>query len=208
MKDVTRILTNLQPGDPRAAAQLLPIVYDELRQLAAQKLAQEAPGQTLQPTALVHEAFLRLLGDQKFDNQGHFFAAAAEAMRRILVDNARRKKAVKHGGDVQHVELAHGDVPVRPLPDEIIALDEAVTRLTEEDPDAAQIISLPACRSNKLRRPSACRAQPLTGNGASPGLGCAAPWAARGTPRPGDSFFGAGETDWPRFPHCGRNSSL
>jgi len=142
MSEVSRILSALDRGDPRAAAQLLPLVYEELRQLAAHKLALETPGQTLQPTALVHEAFLRLVGDQKFESQGHFFAAAAEAMRRILVENARRKKAVKHGGDLQRVELEGSDVVIRPLPDEIIALDEALTRLTEDDPEAAQIVQL------------------------------------------------------------------
>src|SRR6516165_8027467 len=142
MSDVTRILANLAQGDPQAASQLLPLVYDELRQLAAQKLAQETPGQTLQPTALVHEAYLRLVGNQQFEGRGHFFAAAAEAMRRILVENARRKKAVKHGGDLQRVGLEGQDVPVRPLPEEIVALDEALTRLTAEDPEAAQIVQL------------------------------------------------------------------
>lgn len=142
MRDVTELLAAITDGDPRAAADLLPIVYDELRQLAAQKLAAEAPGQTLQPTALVHEAYLRLVGDQTFDSRGHFFAAAAEAMRRILVDNARRRKAVKHGGDFQRVELEDHGLPVRPVPDEIIAVDEALTRLTAEDPAAAQIVQL------------------------------------------------------------------
>jgi RNA polymerase sigma factor (TIGR02999 family) len=143
MSEVTYILSGIEQGDPQAVAQLLPLVYSELRQLAAQKLALETPGQTLQPTALVHEAYLRLVGGQKFDGRGHFFAAAAEAMRRILVENARRKKAVKHGGDLQRVELDdQQDVPVRPLPDEIVALDQALTRLTEEDPEAAQIVHL------------------------------------------------------------------
>src|SRR5262245_44197732 len=98
MSDVTRILSAIEAGDPRAAEQLLPLVYDELRKLAAHKLAEEKPGQTLQATALVHEAYLRLVGDQQFDNRGHFFAAAAEAMRRILIEEARRKDRVKHGG--------------------------------------------------------------------------------------------------------------
>src|SRR5262245_65413167 len=105
MSDVTRILTALEQGDPNAAAQLLPLVYDQLRQLAALKLAQERPGQTLQATALVHEASLRLVGGQNFANPGHFFAAAAEAMRRIRVENARRKKRLKHGGELQQVPL-------------------------------------------------------------------------------------------------------
>jgi RNA polymerase sigma factor (TIGR02999 family) len=142
MNEVTRILSDLVQGDPHAADQLLPLVYDELRQLAAQKLALETPGQTLQPTALVHEAYLRLVGDQKFEGRGHFFAAAAEAMRRILVENARRKKAVKHGGDLQRVDMEGQDVPVRPPPEEIVALDDALTRLTAEDSEAAQIVQL------------------------------------------------------------------
>jgi RNA polymerase sigma factor (TIGR02999 family) len=145
MSEVTQILHAIAEGDPHAASQLLPLVYDELRKLAAQKLARESPGQTLQPTALVHEAYLRLVGEdeeQRWDSRGHFFAAAAEAMRRILVESARRKKRVKHGGDLQRVDLADRDVPVRPPPDEIIALDEALTRLTEEDPEAAQVVQL------------------------------------------------------------------
>jgi len=142
MSEVTRILSAIQQGDPHAAGQLLPLVYDELRLLATQKLSHETPGQTLQPTALVHEAFLRLVGDQQFDGRGHFFAAAAEAMRRILVDNARRKKALKHGGNLERVDLDSRDVPVRPPPEEIVALDEALTRLTAEDPDSARIVQL------------------------------------------------------------------
>src|SRR6266567_6729457 len=105
MNEITRILSAIEQGDPRAAEQLLPLVYDELRKLAAQKLAQEAPGQTLQATALVHEAYLRLVGDQHFANRRHFFAAAAEAMRRILVDNARRRHRLKRGGDRERVDL-------------------------------------------------------------------------------------------------------
>src|SRR5215469_13785068 len=101
MNEVTHILSAIEQGDPQAAGQLLPLVYDELRRLAAQKLVQEKPGQTLDATALVHEAYLRLVGDQQFDNRRHFFAAAAEAMRRILVENARRKKRLKHGGGMK-----------------------------------------------------------------------------------------------------------
>ena len=142
MSDVTQILSAINQGDRQAAGRLLPLVYDELRQLAAHRLAAEAPGQTLQPTALVHEAYLRLVGGQQFDGRGHFYAAAAEAMRRILVDNARRKQAVKHGGERQRVELDGLDVAVRPPPDEIIALDEALTRLAAVDPEAAQVVQL------------------------------------------------------------------
>jgi RNA polymerase sigma factor (TIGR02999 family) len=116
MTEVTRILSAIEQGDSRAAEQLLPLVYDELRKLAAQKLTQERPGQTLQATALVHEAYLRLVGTEKaqhWNSRGHFFAAAAEAMRRILVESARRKNRVRHGGDCQRVELDDRDVPVR-----------------------------------------------------------------------------------------------
>lgn len=145
MSEVTRILIAIEGGDPSAAGQLLPLVYDELRKLAAQRLAHETPGQTLQPTALVHEAYLRLIGEGEgphWDNRGHFFAAAAEAMRRILVESARRKKRVKHGGGLQRVDLDDPDVPVRPPPEEILALDDALTRLAREDPDAAQMVQL------------------------------------------------------------------
>jgi RNA polymerase sigma factor (TIGR02999 family) len=150
MSEVTRILSALEQGDPQAANQLLPLVYDELRKLAAQKLAQEKPGQTLQPTALVHEAYLRLVASPRrereeeppWDSRGHFFVAAAEAMRRILVESARRKKRTKHGGGRQRVDLHDQDVPVRPPSDEIVALDDALTRLAEEDPKAAQVVQL------------------------------------------------------------------
>jgi RNA polymerase sigma factor (TIGR02999 family) len=142
MSEISRILADVEQGDPHAASQLLPLVYEELRQLAAQKLALETPGQTLQPTALVHEAYLRLIGDQKFAGRGHFFASAAEAMRRILVENARRKKRIKHGGGRERVDIDDHDVPVRPPPDQILALDEALTRLSQEDPEAAQVVQL------------------------------------------------------------------
>jgi RNA polymerase sigma factor (TIGR02999 family) len=148
MSDVTHLLCAIEDGDPRAAAQLLPLVYDELRKLAAQKLAGEQPGQTLQPTALVHEAYLRLVVGSRqeeeppWDTRGHFFAAAAQAMRRILVESARRKSRARHGGGLQRVDLDDQDVSVRPPPDEIVALDEALTRLAKEDPAAAQVVQL------------------------------------------------------------------
>jgi RNA polymerase sigma factor (TIGR02999 family) len=150
MSDVTNILYALEQGDPGAASQLLPLIYDELRILAAQKLAQEQPGQTLEPTGLVHQAYLRLVAapiregteEQRWDSRGHFFAAMAEAMRRILVENARRRTRVKHGGDRQRVDLDDQDMPVQPPPREIIALDEALTYLAVEDPDAAQVVQL------------------------------------------------------------------
>src|SRR3954462_12183749 len=132
MNDVTRVLSAIEHGDVRAAERLLPLVYDELRKLAARRLAQEKPGQTLQATALVHEAYLRLVdGEQagRWNSRGHFFGAAAEAMRRILVDNARRKRAEIHGGDRRRVELAEGDWLSRATPDDVVALDDSLARL-------------------------------------------------------------------------------
>jgi RNA polymerase sigma factor (TIGR02999 family) len=146
MSEVTLLLNGIDRGDPQAAEQLLALVHAELRRLAAKKLAQEKPGQTLQATALVHEAYLRLFGDegkqQHWDNRGHFFAAAAEAMRRILIDNARRKKRVKHGGELLRVDLLDDDLAVHDSPDELLALDQALTKLGEEDPTAAKLVNL------------------------------------------------------------------
>jgi RNA polymerase sigma factor (TIGR02999 family) len=145
MSEVTRILSAIEQGDPQAARQLLPLVYDELRRLAAQKLAHEAPGQTLDATALVHEAYLRLVGPeeaQRWKDRGHFCAAAAEAMRHILVDNARRKQRAKHGGGRLRVTLEEA-VPAPPsAAEELLALDEALTRLAEADPEAAAVVQL------------------------------------------------------------------
>lgn len=146
MSDVTRLLSQIDAGDPAAAEQLLPLVYDELRKLATARLAMEKPGQTLQPTALVHEAYLRLVDgaddDTAWDSRGHFFAAAAEAMRRLLVESARRKGFAKYGGGRQRVELDEGLVPSPTPSDEIVALDQALTLLAEEDPEAAQVVQL------------------------------------------------------------------
>jgi RNA polymerase sigma factor (TIGR02999 family) len=144
MTDLTRILSAIEHGDARAAEQLLPLVYDELRKLAAQKLAHEKPGQTLQATDLVHEAYLRLVGDQDpgWNGRGHFFAAAAEAMRRILVESARRKRAGKHGGDLRRVNLDARDALAVAPPDDLLAIDEALERLTHHDPKAAQLVKL------------------------------------------------------------------
>jgi RNA polymerase sigma factor (TIGR02999 family) len=145
MSDVTRILSAIEGGDPSAAEQLLPLVYDELRQLAAQKLAQERPGQTLQATALVHEAYLRLVGDggqRSWNSRGHFFAAAAEAMRRILVDQARRKQSQRHGGRHGRCELREGDRVEVPLEDPLIDLDDALARLALADPQLAELVKL------------------------------------------------------------------
>src|SRR5262249_17933593 len=145
MSEVTRILSAIEQGDPSAADQLLPLVYDELRNLAAQKLAQEKPGQTLQATALVHEAYLRLVGGEATSNwnsRGHFIAAAAEAMRRILVDNARRKQTEKHGGKRKRLDLSQAEPITEAEPDEVLDLDEALTILAVEDPEAAQVAKL------------------------------------------------------------------
>jgi RNA polymerase sigma factor (TIGR02999 family) len=145
MSDVTRILDAIQAGEPQAAAELLPLVYAELRRLAARKLAGEAPGQTLDATALVHEAYLRLVGPDdahRYADRRHFFAAAAQAMRHILVDKARRKRCEKHGGGARRVVL-NDAVPAPPSADgELLALDEALTRLAAEDPEAVEVVQL------------------------------------------------------------------
>lgn len=145
MSDVTRILSAIEQGDLHAAEQLLPLIYDELRKLAAQKLAQEKPGQTLQATALVHEAYLRLVDtekDQHWNSRGHFFAAAAEAMRRILVEQARRKQADKHGGGRLRVGLPEDLADPETEGDDLVALDEALSKLEGHDPDAARLVKL------------------------------------------------------------------
>jgi RNA polymerase sigma factor (TIGR02999 family) len=143
MNDVTRILLAIERGDPTAAEQLLALVYDELRKLAAQKLAREKPGQTLQPTALVNEVYLRLVGGRgnlRWNDRGHFFAAAAEAMRSILVGNARRKRRAKHGGGRHRLPL-NDDVPA-PAEDDLLALDELLTQLAVDDREAAEVVKL------------------------------------------------------------------
>ena len=142
MSEVTRILSAIEQGDPHAADQLLPLVYEELRQLATQKLAQERPGQTLQATALVHEAYLRLVGEQHFDSRGHLFAAAAEAMRQVLLNRARDKKRLKRGGERRRVDLDHIEIALDTEDEQLIALDEALSELAVEDPDAARLVNL------------------------------------------------------------------
>jgi RNA polymerase sigma factor (TIGR02999 family) len=144
MSDVTRILNAIERGEAKATDELLPLVYEELRLLAAQKLSHEPPGQTLQATALVHEAYIRLVGDepQSWDNRNHFFLAAAEAMRRILVDNARRKQRRKHGGDRQRVDLEDADLAMEAPSDDVVALDEALNKLAEEDKMKADLVKL------------------------------------------------------------------
>src|SRR5689334_3639012 len=145
MSDVTRILSAIEQGDPHAAEQLLPVVYDELRKLAAQKLAQEKPGQTLQATALVHEAYLRLVGtgeEPHWDNRRHFFAAAAESMRRILIDRAREKRAEKRGGARKRLDIDSLDLVSTASPDQLLAVDEALAKLARDDPAAARLVEL------------------------------------------------------------------
>ena len=145
MSEASQILHALAQGDPDAASQLLPLVYDELRKLAAQKLAWETPGQTLQPTALVHEAYLRLVGEdeeQHWDSRGHFFAAAAEAMRRILVEKARQKASLKRGGDRDRMDVVDGLLAVPEPREDLVALDAALTKLAETDKQAAELVQL------------------------------------------------------------------
>src|SRR5262249_21732405 len=145
MSEVTLILSAIEQGDPHAAAQLLPLVYDELRRLAAARLADEPSGNTLQPTALVHEAYLRLVGSpdgDQWNHRGHFFAACAEAMRRILVEHARRKKRHKHGGQRRRLSLDVAESLVQAPSEDLTALDEALTRLTAHDPIKAEVVKL------------------------------------------------------------------
>jgi RNA polymerase sigma factor (TIGR02999 family) len=142
MTPVTQLLEAANRGDRQAAAKLLPLVYDELRRLAAAKLAHEKPGQTLNATALVHEAYLRLVGEQQFDGRGHFFAAAAEAIRRILVEQARRKQAARHGGQRQRAGLGPDQVAAPVPDDELLALHEALDRLAERHPEKAELVKL------------------------------------------------------------------
>jgi RNA polymerase sigma factor (TIGR02999 family) len=145
MHDVTRILSAIEQGDSTAAEELLPLVYQELRKLAAQKMAQETPGQTLQATALVHEAYVRLVDQDKvqhWDSRGHFFAAAAEAMRRILIERARRKATRKHGGKARRLDLGELSLPCDDRSEELLALDEALAELEEHDPQAAKLVKL------------------------------------------------------------------
>ena len=144
MSEFTRILDRAQVGDSKAAHELLPLVYEELRKLAVHRMACEVPGQTLQPTALVHEAWLRLVGsaDQAWNSRGHFFAAAAEAMRRILVENARRKGRHKHGGELQRVDFSDLDVASAESDDTVLAIHEALNKLARHDPIGAELIKL------------------------------------------------------------------
>ena len=144
MSDVTRLLGSIERGEPKAAEQLLIVLYDELRQLAAAKMAREAPGQTLQPTALVHEAWLRLGGEpnQQWDGRTHFFAAAAEAMRRILIERARYRRATRHGGSQQRLNIADVEIAGEVNEDELLAVDEALEKLAQQEPRKAELVRL------------------------------------------------------------------
>jgi len=144
MSDVTLLLNAIEAGDPKAADQLLPLVYEELRRLAAAKMAQEKPGQTLQATALVHEAWLRLAGGgrQSWDSRRHYFAAAAESMRRILVEKARRRLRIRHGGGLERVDLDDVEIPAGVREEQLVAMDEALVRLEREDPNRAEVVKL------------------------------------------------------------------
>jgi len=144
MSEVTRILDRAQQGDPKAAEELLPLVYEELRKLAAHKMANEAPGQTLQPTALVHEAWLKLVGNeqQNWQNRAHFFGAAAEAMRRILVDRARTQRAQRHGGGQQRLDIEEVEIAVATEDDQLLAVNEALDKLAAQDKATADLVKL------------------------------------------------------------------
>jgi len=145
MSEATHILSSIEHGDPRAAEQLLPLVYNELRKLATEKIAHERPGQTLQATALVHEAYLRLVDNEKaqhWNSRGHFYASAAEAMRRILVENARRKKALRRGGNRQRLDLDLGEAAVPPPSEDLLALDGALDKLADKDRSKAELVKL------------------------------------------------------------------
>jgi RNA polymerase sigma factor (TIGR02999 family) len=159
VSDVTRILSAIEQGDPRAAELLLPLVYDELRRLAAQRLAQEKPGQTLQATALVHEAYLRLVDGaqiQGWNSRGHFFAAAAEAMRRILVDSARRKRRLKHGGGRRRLPLEPLELPADDRADDLIALNDALDELARREPVKAELVKLRYFAGLSLEEAASC----------------------------------------------------
>jgi RNA polymerase sigma factor (TIGR02999 family) len=191
MNEVTRLLSAIERGDPHAADQLLPLVYEELRKLAAQKVAQEKPGQTLQATALVHEAYLRLLDSERgqdWNSRGHFFAAAAEAMRRILVDNARRKRRPKHGGDQNRIPLDAVALPVEDRFHDLLALDEALTRFAGQEPLKAELVKLRYFAGLSVEEAAACLGiSPITAKASSartrPGRSSVLPLAPGSTSR-------------------------
>ena len=163
MSDVTRVLSQIESGDPSAAEQLLPLVYDELRKLAAVRLAQEKPGQTLEATALVHEAYIRLVGGEKahnWDSRGHFFAAAAEAMRRILLNRARDRKRLKRGGGPRRIALDQIEVALDTPDEDLLALDEAMEALAAEDAASANLVKLRFFAGLSLREAAECLGMP------------------------------------------------
>jgi RNA polymerase sigma factor (TIGR02999 family) len=207
MGDVTRILADIERGDRQAAGELLPLVYDELRRLAGSRLAREAPGQTLQPTALVHEAYIRLVGGdpaRAFDGRGHFFAAAAAAMRRILIDRARDRRRLKRGGGRRRVQIDLDNLLAEPPGDDVLALDEAVTALAREDPEAAELVKLRAFAGLTLAR--AAEVLGIARRTADRDWAYARAWlchALAGTDRPGsgeEKMAGPGATG-PRTEH-------
>jgi RNA polymerase sigma factor (TIGR02999 family) len=165
MSDVSRILSQIEQGDPQAAEKLLPLVYEELRKLAAVKLAQEKPGQTFQATALVHDAYIRLVDVDKaqhWDSRGHFFAAAAEAMRRILVDQARSKATNERGGDWERLDIDAVDVAVQANPEQLLAIDDALEKLGRDDPTAAAIVKLRYFGGLTVEQAAKARGIPVT----------------------------------------------
>jgi RNA polymerase sigma factor (TIGR02999 family) len=201
MSDVTRILSAIEQGDPHAAEQLLPLVYDELRELAAQRLAREKHGQTLQATALVHEAYLRLVGDQHFDNRGHFFAAAAESMRRILVDRAREKAAIKRGGGLSKLNIDDINLVSTVTPDQLLAIDDALAKLEVQDAPAGQLVRLryfAGLTVDEAGQAMGISTTRPTGTGILPGRGCTANYKAVGDFK---QFCSCPEKNRPRIPH-------
>src|SRR5262245_24052084 len=211
MSDVTRILSAIEQGDPSAAAQLLPLVYDELRRLAAQKLARERPGQTLQATALVHEAYLRLVDveqAQRWNSRGHFFAAAAEAMRRILVERARHRQSLKAGGDHQRLDMADIEPAVAGPDVDLLALNEALEKLAQQDPRKAELVKLRFFAGLTIEQAAQASASPLpppTTTGLTPAAGSAWPSTATGAtrrPEPCRKKTGIRWAIRSRFSHC------
>jgi RNA polymerase sigma factor (TIGR02999 family) len=178
MSNVTRILKSVELGDAVASEQLIPLVYDELRQLARAKMAAEAAGNTLSPTALVHEAYLRLTGpeeEQRWDGRGHFYAAAAEAMRRILIERARKKKSVRAGGMAKKLTLLEVDCAIDPMDDRLLALDEALTKLLDDQPPVGQLVKLRYFGGLTIGQAAhAMGTSPRTATGRTPRLGCSA----------------------------------
>ena len=193
MSEVTRILDAIADGDPHAARQLLPLVYDELRKLAAQKLAREKPGQTLDATGLVHEAYLRLVdarSEPHWDNRGHFFAAAAAAMRRILVDNARRKQAERHGGGWQRHELLEAELAIDSTGEDLLGVDEALAKLARREPEIARLVEVRFFAGLTLAEAARCLG--ISVRTAHRHWAYARAWLRRELDRTGEHRFGPG----------------